>query len=601
MDFDFELLGRQIQAGAARILSHQREDGGFSYFCELSPLTDAIMVIFLHLVGNSDDPLVGELSETITQAQTPEGSWVAYPDQTGNASLTTLCYFALKLSHYEMDSGSEDRARQFILDHGGIRHTSNLTKIVLACAGQLSWRELPPPFIDFVLWGEHAPVDIYDFASFTRLHMIPFMLLSHLDFHVDLPAEVGVKDLVTPSFSVPHIRIPFEHQRAVDAAREFILDRLEENGTLASYHFATVLAVLALIAIGEEADREVIETAIQGLKEMAHRHGSYVHQQQFTSTVWDTALSMRALQATRLPMCNEALERGFAYLINQQHVDAGDWQVHLPKVKPGGWGFSDINTLYPDVDDTVAVLKVIHPFQARCRAAWRRGVKWVLAMQNDDGGWSPFDHDCNKAWLEHIPLNDMGKAMTDPSTADITGRVLETIGSTGIRAQSAVTNAVHWLTEHQQSDGSWMGRWGVTFIYGTWAAVRGLRAVGLPRDTPPIQRALAWLEQVQNPDGGFGESCASDQLGSYQPLGYSTASQTAWALMAMMSASSGLSKPILRAVEFLMNSACEEGGWNECYPTGAAVAGQAYIHYHSYREVWPLLALCMYLDRFRRA
>lgn len=307
---DIERIRRQIAAGAAQILSHQRADGAFSYGCELSLFTDAVMMIFLHLMGEADDLLVSELSETVAQAQKPDGRFVAYPDQTDNVSLTTLCYFALRLSRYSLSSGREDKTRQYILQHGGIRHTSNLTKIILACAGQLSWRELPPPFIDVVLWGTRAPVNLYDFASFTRLHMVPFMLLSHLEYQVPVPEECGVADLVVPSFGVPYVRLPFDHPKAVAAARQFILDRLEENGTLASYHLATVLSVLALKAVGDPDDADVIASAVAGLKEMVSRHDDRVYQQQFTSTVWDTALSMRALAATRLPACSEALARG---------------------------------------------------------------------------------------------------------------------------------------------------------------------------------------------------------------------------------------------------------------------------------------------------
>ncbi|WAH37852.1 terpene cyclase/mutase family protein [Alicyclobacillus dauci] len=592
------LIKTAIDNAARRILMHQREDGAFVFWNELNPLSDAVTVIFLSLIGQADDPLIPQLCRDLIEGQQADGTWVAYPDQESNVSATVLAYFALKLARYPVPPERMAAARQMILHHGGINRASNLTKIILAIAGQIPWTDLPYPFIDVVLWEPDAFVSIYDFASFTRLHMVPFMLLSHLQFHYNLPEEVGVKDLVHPSFHLSIPRLPQKHDEAINRCREFILGRLEVNGTLASYHLATVLAAFALKAVGRPEDAGVIERAITGLKGMVVRRGGAVIQQQFTSTVWDTSLSMQALIATRNPITHDALNRGARYLLSRQSTRASDWHVHAPKARPGGWGFSDVNLMYPDVDDTIAALGALYPFKHSHSLAWRRGANWVLAMQNDDGGWSPFDHNSNKAWLEHIPINDMGRAMTDPSTADITGRVLATIASTHIHAPSAVADGVQWLLRHQRDDGSWFGRWGIAFIYGTWAAVQGLRLCGLPEGTSAMQRALAFLEGIQHDDGGFGESCKSHEVDSFTPLSTSTPSQTAWGLMAMMFASPRRTKRIDRAAEYLLSHTVRRGGWYERYPTGAAVAGQAYVRYHSYPYVWPILALNIYRRRY---
>jgi sporulenol synthase len=576
------------------MIRHQRLDGGFSYCCEVNPLPDALMIIFFHCVGLGDDPLISELCARLQAEQNPDGSWYAFEDQKETLSGSTLAYFALLLSGHDKSQPHMERVRKMIQRQGGITNVSNLTKIILATTGQLTWSALPQGHIEVILWDKSAPVNMFDFAGFARLHLVPYMVLSHLQFQYPIPRDLGLEDLNQSSISLPTLHIPHLNLEALKRCHAFLLERLEPNGTLASYLTATVFAVFAMQAMGYDRDHPRIQRAIRGLKSMVYRRNGSVHQQLFTSTVWDTALCMRALRASKLPSCRESLRRGAVYLLHRQQHRSSDWAVHNPSAKAGGWGFSDVNTRYPDVDDTVAALLALLPYRRGLRNEWERAAQWVLSMQNRDGGWSAFDKNCNKAWLEWLPINDMGQAMTDPSSADLTGRVLESIAITRIHAPEQVARGVRWLLRRQKRNGSWFGRWGIAYIYGTWAAVRGLQASRVPKDSDALKRALAWLENIQNEDGGFGESCRSDVEGKYVALHHSTPSQTAWALMAMMGASSSPTGGMERAVEYLMKTARSSGGWRESYPTGAGVVGQAYLRYHSYPNVWPLLALSEY-------
>ncbi len=600
------------------ILAHQAVDGRFVYCCEVAPISDAIMVIFLNLIGKASDPLIPELCHLLIHKQKPDGSFTVYPNQKENVSATTLVYFALLLSGVQKSSSPMLKARSYILRHGGITQCSWFAKVFLAVAGQISWRSLPNLPMEIMMRHSLSPVSLWDITSPMRVHVPSMLLLSHLNFSYRIPDSVSLKDLVLDEkWHKGQVQMPNQH--AIQECRKFLIERMEPNGTIAGYLSATVLAVFALHAIGYSYSHRVIQQSIVGLKTMVCRLHSFVHQQFFTSTIWDTALSMHALHAASLPSLSRPLMRGASYLVSRQHWRMSDWRHHTPSGKPGGWGFSDINTWYPDVDDTAVVLEALGPFSHIYRTEWRKGLRFLLSMQNSDGGWSAFDRDCDNKLLGFLFGEDIGKLLTDPSTPDITGRVLDTIVKIPGVPQEPVSRAVNWLLEHQQSDGSWFGRWGICFIYGTCLAVQGLRASGVSRNHAAISKALSWLLGVQNPDGGFGESCASDDERKYISLGKSTPTQTAWALITMLHASgskfgahkvpplnqsrgsNSVSKSIERAASYLINTVNLYGGWSETYPTGAGITGEAYIRYHSYPYVWPLMALSLYRDLYLTA
>ncbi|GMA61650.1 hypothetical protein GCM10025859_20900 [Alicyclobacillus fastidiosus] len=323
--------------------------------------------------------------------------------------------------------------------------------------------------------------------------------------------------------------------------------------------------------------------------------------QNMTSTVWDTALISYALEANSKFDTSNILNKAEMFLLSRQHHRTGDWQLRNPRTEVGGWGFSDINTFTPDIDDTTAALRAIAKSaktSSSVQRFWHRGLNWVVSMQNSDGGWSAFERNTDKRILSNLAVDGAKATLTEPSSADLTGRTLEFLcdfaGYT--LKHRAVERAVHWLLQHQEANGSWYGRWGVCYIYGTWAALTGLLAAGVDAGHPSISRAVTWLLDKQNEDGGWGESCLSDSRHSYVPLGRSTISQTAWATDALIAAHSHLVPAIEQGVGFLVKE--QKYDWTNTYPTGAGLPGGFYIHYHSYNTVWTLLALGHYLQRF---
>lgn len=388
---------------------------------------------------------------------------------------------------------------------------------------------------------------------------------------------------------------------AMRVAKKFLLDRIEPDGTLYSYFSSTFWMIIALLSMGYPKNHPVIERAMQGIRAMIMETELGFHLQETTSTVWDTSLLLHSLQEAGVKPEDPMVQRGLSYLKKRQHTKKADWSWNNPHTPPGGWGFSDLNTLNPDNDDTSAVLRAMSPTVAMGYdlLPWQRGVTWLVSMQNNDGGWSAFEKNTNARWFRFLPYRDGKTVWGDPSTADLTGRALQFLGSMMNLKQDhpVCKKAVQWLIDHQQQDGSWFGRWGICYIYGTWAALTGLASVGIKSDTPTVHRALQWLESIQNQDGGWGESCKSDQVGRYVPLQASTPSQTAWALDALISYSPH-STTVIEAGIYCLNQMLQEKSWTHSYPTGAGWSGQFYMNYHSYQYIWPLLTLGHYRRKY---
>lgn len=624
------VIGQTVQ----RIVAHQQPDGSFGYWCEATPISEAVMVIFLHLIGQPNHPVISPLCASIVRRQSSDGGWALYPTQSSDLSLTTLSYFALLLAGESKHALRMRDAGRTIVGLGGITETSTFAKVLLATAGQLPWGIITTPPLSLISFDPFGPINLFDVTAPARIHLPSILILSHRRYTVSIAQSASLTHLIDPKRdTVEKAPIPYPNPSAMAACRKFLLDRMEDDGTWAGYLSATVMGALALQALGHAADKPLIQKSIDGLMRLLVTGPSRdavtpsIHQQFFPSTVWDTSLSMQALMAAGMSPRHPVLQRAASYLIAKQHARLSDWQYHAPDVSPGGWAFSGNNTRYPDIDDTVSALQALNPYRRHgvWTNEWNRGLTWLLALQNDDGGWSPFDRNCNKPYLMLFAPDDLKDSILDPSTPDITARVLHLLGATRVwqmdgrfaktphnlrfaetvkasGIDTAVSRARNWVLNQQRADGSWYGRWGITYIYGTWAAIRGLRSTGVSRSHPAIQRARTWLLGIQNPDGGFGESCRSDEEKTYIPLGSSTASQTAWAVMGLCASSDGgigeTAAAIRRAVGYLARTARIEGGWRENFPTGSGVTGQVYLRYHSYPVIWPLMALCTVRRKF---
>ena len=574
----------------------------------------------------NETEIVKRLKERILERQLTNGGFNNYPGDGGNLSMTVEAYLAFSMERSDKNSSEMRRMREFIKTHGGLDEISNLTKITLAVCGQMSWSQVPLFPVELIHLGTRSPFSIYDLVSFTRVHVVPFMVLYAKRFTIPLSPETGVSDLRGIDSGRKNKEKMFKriglraYLKLLQAQRilgptpvrawslrkceRWILERLEPDGTLGSYILSTFFGILALRALGYEENDQAIQKALRGLKGFIYDADGMFHMQACTSTVWDTALASSILQESGISNNDPRVVSAADWLISHQSNVLGDFRFHNPKGKPGAWGFQLVNELYPDVDDTAAAVLAIqnaNVFDKNARdSASRKGVEWVLSMQNSDGGWSAFDRNCSKRWIEKHPFNDMGRALTDPSSGDMTGRTLEFLGKLGYDSNNdLIVRAIKWLEQNQEKNGSWFGRWGIAYIYGTWAALIGLSSVGVSPKSSMIRRAINWLESIQNPDGGWGESCSADVDSHYVPLGFSNPSQTAWALLGLIAAESEPTEAIRKGIDYLLSKQEPDGSWSEDYPTGSGFAGKLYLIYHMYRNIWPLLALTRFQNKYR--
>ncbi|KIL76775.1 Squalene--hopene cyclase [Bacillus badius] len=608
---------KEINSIANQFVQDQAEDGAWHYPFETGIASDCSMIILLRtLEMNDEEELIKELVERIVGKQQEDGSWKLFHDQDkGNLTSTVEAYYALLYSGYRNPKDPEiQAARRFIMVNGGATEVHMFLKILLALTGQCAWPHFPVN-IEVLLLPDSFPINLFDLSVYGRANLIPFLILANTNFRRRTPKSPDLSDL----FLKRKVHF-FTEEQEEDArsviklikqgikalkyhgnlreltlyrAEKYMLNRIEPDGTFLNYFSSTTLMIYALLARGYSNTHPVITRAVQGLKAMTCRIDGELHCQYTTASIWNTTLINYALQEAGIPYSSNMIQKANHYILSRQHLKYGDWVIHEPNLLPGGWGFADMNTIHPDIDDTTTALRAIRSLaieQVDCRQAWDRGVNWLISMQNNDGGWAAFEKNVDKKVLNLLPLEGEKDLLIDPSTVDLTGRTLEFFGNyTHLDDHHPmVKRGIRWLLRHQNADGSWVGRWGV-YIYGTWAAVTGMIAVGVSRNHPAIQKALAWLRKIQNPDGGWGESCKSDIKNCYVPLGESTRTHTAWALDTLISAATGVTPEIENGAAFLTDK--KEKKWTAAYPKGRGMAGSFYINYHCYEYVFPLLSL----------
>lgn len=626
---------QHVQLEINRLVYHlkqdQSADGSWNYPFDTGITADAYMIILLKILDIEDAPLIEALVKRIESRQTENGSWKLFHDEKeGNLSVTIEAYYGLLYSGLRKKQDFHMRkAKQFILSNGGIKQANTLTKMMLTVTGQYKWPPLFPIPLEVILLPPTFFINIYDLSVYARVNLIPLLLLGHKKYQIKSSNAPSLKDLyqtreerteeyVWEEYRTDEYRSFFSklqtgvktligypdylHSLALESTKRYMLDRLEPDGTLYNYFVSTFFMIFALLSTGYSKKDPVILKAVAGLKGMACSVDGYTHIQFTTAHVWNTSLISYALQEAGLPSKDQTVKAANQYLLSRQHYMYGDWLVHNPNAVPGGWGFSDLNTMNPDVDDTTASLRALAgqlQTNPDNQNSWQRGVAFTISMQNDDGGFPAFERNNDHKWLHLTPFEGAKYFLTDPSTADLTGRTLEFLGNyTNLKKPEKVSKkAVDWLLKDQERDGSWYGRWGICYLYGTWSALTGLKAAGQSSEHPVIQKALAWLKKVQNKDGGWGESCYSDIKQHYMPLGTSTLTHTAWAVDALISASEKPTPEIEKGITYLIREAQKES-WTNDYPVGQALANLSYIHYHSYRYIYPLLALSHYRNKF---
>ncbi|WP_168122887.1 prenyltransferase/squalene oxidase repeat-containing protein [Paenibacillus sp. HB172176] len=628
MDRLIQPVNEEIGRLSDMLSNSQHIDGAWRYCFENGTSIDAYVIIILRILqAENEEELIQKLHSRILAEQKPNGCWkLFFDEEEGNLSATIDAYYGLLFSGFSKPSDEAmQRARRFIQMKGGIgKAEATLTKALLAATGQMKWplsiSSIP---IEALLLPSSFPVHFFSFSGYARVHLAPMLIMADLKFGWKGSPKPDLSDLLLDREASNEEELPPEHntmldaiaeglkgvigsprslhEAALDKAEQFILDRIEADGTLYSYASSTILMILSLLALGYDRKHPVLTRAAQAFSMMRCDASGRTTIQNSPSTIWDTALLAYTLQQASSDSSGAA-QRAVRYLLPWQQRKLADWSIGSPSSIAGGWGFSERNTLNPDVDDTTAALRAVKCsglHSAELKSAWNRGLQWVLFMQNRDGGWPAFEKNKDNRMLTWLAIEGAKSAAIDPSEADLTGRTLEFLGQfAGFdHSHSFMKRGVDWLIRKQERDGSWYGRWGICYIYGTWAALTGMRAAGLTENHASIRKGADWLQNIQNSDGGWGESCRSDQLKRYVPLGGSTPSQTAWALDALIAAEREPGGSMRRGVEALLHMLREDSQMN-AYPTGAGLPGSFYVRYHSYQHIWPLLALIHFRKKF---
>ncbi len=633
-----ELLEFALKKGEKGLLARQDQKEGY-WVEELeadTTLTSEYIMLrrFLDLVDLDRER---KAARYLIDTQLPDGGWPIFLGGPTDISASVKAYFALKLCGVSPHEPFMVKAKDIIHQKGGVAQANVFTKITLALFGQYDWRGIPcmPP--EIFLAPHWFYFNLYAVSYWSRAVIVPLLIIFAHRPLCTVHQEHGISELfVEPFDTIDYSQIPPLHRdssffswrnffvwvdsllrlyesypiqslrkMALKKAQKWMVARMDGEGGLGAIYPAMANSIFALRALGYATDHPLLQKAlkeIEALEVCSPPSGSStagtLHLQPCHSPVWDTALTMNALVERGIPLDHPALKIADSWLRTKQCRKKGDWIVSSPQAQSGGWAFQFENEWYPDVDDTAAVIMAMAKVSSREIADHdediRTGFEWALAMQSSDGGWGAYDKDNNRLIFNKIPFADH-QALLDPSTADLTGRCLEMLGTLGYdQSHSAVAPALEFLQKEQEPNGSWYGRWGVNYIYGTWSVLAGLRAIGLDMNVPWIQKSVTWLESVQNQDGGWGESCdtyADKELAGH---GESTASQTAWALMALLQAGASDSLSVVRGVNWLIRHQREDGAWDEPYHTGTGFPRVFYLRYHGYFKYFPVWALGMY-------
>jgi squalene-hopene/tetraprenyl-beta-curcumene cyclase len=611
-------VAQALERACARLLSLQAENGHWRAELETNVTMDAEDLMLRQFLGIRGERETRETAAWIRSQQRADGSWAIYPGGPGELSTSVEAYVALRLAGDPTDAAHMLRARQAVCELGGIEGSRVFTRLWLALFGEWSWHELPALPPEVILLPRWFPLNIYDFGCWARQTIVPLTVVAahrpsrSLGFSLS-ELRVGAKPVERASLRSwagrfqrldrllhGYERRPLRRLRrqSLRLCAEWILRRQEADGSWGGIQPPWVYSLMALHLLGYPLDHPAMAKGLAGLERFAIREAGTRRFEACQSPVWDTVLAMVALHDAGLPGDDEVLRLAADWLLAEEVRVPGDWAVRRPDLAPGGWAFEYENDNYPDLDDTAEAVLALRGVDAPERkteidAAIGRALSWSLGMQCRDGGFAAFDVDNTRSLCRKLPFCDFGEVI-DPPSADVTAHVLEMLVAEGRAGEPAARRARAWLLRAQEDDGSWFGRWGANHLYGTGAVVPALVMAGVSSGAPAIRRAVRWLERVQNEDGGWGESLASYEDRTWRGRGESSASQTAWALLALLAAD-GRSSAVERGVAWLARTQREDGDWNEPQFTGTGFPGDFFIKYHLYKLVFPIMALGRYV------
>jgi len=609
-----------LERACALLLSQQQEPGWWKAELETNVTMEAEDLLLRQFLGIRRDLETRQTAAWIRSRQGREGGWAIYHGGPPDLSATVEAYTALRLDGDPADANHMRRAAALARDLGGLEGSRVFTRIWLALFGQWSWRALPALPPEMILLPPWFPLNIYDFGCWARQTIVPLLVVTahrpvrSLGFEVAELRAGGVRPEREPLTTwagrfqlldrALHLyeRRPLRRLRrqALRLCGEWILRRQEADGSWGGIQPPWVYSLMALHLLGYPLDHPALAKGIAGLESFSIVEQGMRRFEACQSPVWDTALALVALRDAGLAPDQPALLAAAEWLLGEEVRVQGDWAVRRPDLEPGGWAFEFENDNYADLDDTAEVVMalraVAHPDRGqreRLDAAIARALRWTFGMQCRSGGWAAFDVDNTRRLCTQLPFCDFGEVI-DPPSADVTAHVIEMLAEEGRASDPRVRKGVDWLLREQEADGSWFGRWGANHLYGTGAALPALIRAGVDPAHPAIRRAVGWLEACQNDDGGWGEDLRSYEDAARRGRGESTASQTAWALMALLAAD-GASDAIERGIGWLVRTQRHDGGWEEPQFTGTGFPGDFFIKYHLYSLHYPVMALGRYV------
>ena len=613
------------------LLATQAPDGHWVGEAEANSTITSEYLLLCHLLDRVDREREAKMVRYLRERQLADSGYSLYDGGSANLSATIKAYFAMKVAGVSVDDPAMAAARALILERGGPVQADVFTKILLALFGEYDWRGVPSMPVEIMLLPRWSFFNLLEVSYWSRTVIVPLLILMDSKPVMRLPESCRLDELWPvprehTSLRFPRIPRPFSPKRfiwknlfigvddalkgwerlgprpfrgrAIEAALRWLEERLAVPGGLGGIFPAMTNAVLALRTLGYPEDHPLIRGQIKEIENLGVETTDSLHYAPCVSPVWDTSLAANALIESGLAPDHPQLVRAGEWMMDKQITVPGDWQVKRPDVPPGGWPFQYHNDFYPDLDDSAMVMMALAKIQgldperkARCM---ERGLAWFVGMQGSDGGWASFDADNSRLVFNNIPFADHG-ALLDPSTEDLTGRGLELLGTLGHGPDHpAAQRALGFIRKTQHETGAWYGRWGVNYIYGTWSVLRGLGAIGEDCLADYIQRAIAWIEQRQNDDGGWGETLASYEDETLAGRGESIPSQTAWALLGLFAAGRTEGKAVEQGIRYLIDTQTADGSWEDPLWNGTGFPRVFYLKYHLYAKYFPLWALGVY-------
>lgn len=624
-------LDTAIRRSQGYLLSVQSPEGYWVGELIVDVTLVADMVAYHHWDGSVDAGWQRKAVNHIFSKQLSDGGWNIYHGGPSEVSATIKAYLALKLAGVSAKDPRMLKARELAMHMGGVPRMNTFAKLYLALLGLFPWKYVPTIPSEVLLIGKWFHVNFWEMSNWSRAMLVPLSIINHYKPTRPLKNNVNLDELYPEGFHERDLALPPDpekltwrnfflaldrlhklaewfarhsihpfRKRALKKAEQWMLQRFEGSDGLAAIFPAMLNSIIALKALGYRDDHPILQRELKELKRLEHHTADNMRIEPCFSPVWDTVIVSICLAESGLEENHPALVKAADWVMDREIRFRGDWQYKNPaKVEPSGWVFEYNNKWNPDVDDTAMVLLALRKIPtndpARRDACFKRGLDWMMTFQCKDGGWGAFDKDCTKNILEKVPFADHN-AMLDPECADITARILELLGYEGYSVDHPqVKRALEYVRANQESDGSWYGRWGVNYIYGTWQVLRGMRALNLDMQQPWLLKGRQWLESVQHEDGGWGERCNTYDDPVFKGQGPSTASQTAWAVMGLCAFDDPNNPSLQRGIEYLIRTQNADGSWSEEETTGTGFPKVFYLKYDMYRNSWPLLALATYM------